>query len=809
MVELKEQPISKGWHAFALFGGVILPAISIAIEATTHMCAQHFFDPIPTVWHLLMVIFVPLANLQVWWAVAKRQTERGALLGLTNAIALGISIFYTIIYIPLLPMAFIALIVVGLGLLPLAPLFALGSGLILRRQLRLVATEQSFSLKPRGLLTGFALAVVVITLIELPVSLTRFGLQMAASESPAERAKGLRWLRAIGNQDYLLRACYTRTGRATDLLGYLFSIRNTVTPDEARKIYYRLTGETFNTSEPPTRFAGRWVPQDNIDFDTDQGGTTIAGKLKGLSLASSRIDGSTDADAGLSYLEWTLNFKNDSTMQQEARTEIQLPPGGFVSRLTLWVNGEEREAAFAGRDQTRQAYQQVVSRRRDPVLVTTAGRDRIFVQCFPVPPQGGEMKVRIGITTPLVLEADGHERLLLPHFRDRNFRIPDNLTHAVWIESKTRMQSDSKMFQTEQPSANLHAVRGALQDRELLSPESSIRTFRNEGITHAWTRNPTKGDGEVVQQLINEKENPPRARIVLVVDTSRAMQESAGQISAALRALPNDGELTLLLADGNAAYEEGASQKAITASAAMLARELDGATFTGGADNVPALARAWDLAAQSPNNSAIVWIHSPQLLQLRPVEELRQRWDRRPDGPVLYAVQTGNGPDRIEEKLDGIFSVESVPRLGPLQSDLQKLFAQLSGGSKTLEFVRWNEKLQQLPNSSNAKETSGHLARLWAHDEVRRLMGARDEKALEDATQLAVAYQLVTPVSGAVVLETKEQYTAAGLKPVEPGTVPTIPEPEIVMMIAVVAALLLWLLYRQYLVPRASGRNAI
>jgi hypothetical protein len=64
---------------------------------------------------------------------------------------------------------------------------------------------------------------------------------------------------------------------------------------------------------------------------------------------------------------------------------VQLPPGGVVSRLTLWVNGEEREAAFAGRSQTRQAYQQVVSRRRDPVLVTTAGRDRVLVQCFPVP----------------------------------------------------------------------------------------------------------------------------------------------------------------------------------------------------------------------------------------------------------------------------------------------------------------------------------------------------------------------------------------------------------------------------------------
>jgi vault protein inter-alpha-trypsin-like protein len=556
------------------------------------------------------------------------------------------------------------------------------------------------------------------------------------------------------------------------------------------------------------RLADRWVAQDTVDFDTDQGGTIIAGKVKGLSLSGSRIDGSTDADAGLSYLEWTLNFKNDSAMQQEARSEVQLPPGGVVSRLTLWVNGEEREAAFAGRAQARQAYQQVVTTRRDPVLVTTAGRDRVLVQCFPVNPNGGEMKVRIGITAPLVLEDEGEGRLLLPHFRDRNFRIPDHLTHAIWIESKAQLQSDSKSLESEQPAANLHAVRGALQDTELLNPESTVRLFRTAGIEQVWTRNLTKGDGEVVRQFIREKQSPARSRVVLVVDTSRSMQDSSREISAALRSLPRDFELMMVLADGNGLYEEGASQKAITANAWELARELDRVRFAGGADNVPALARAWDLAAQNPG-SAIVWIHSPQLLQLQAVEELRQRWERRPDGPPLYAVQTGNGPDRIEEKLDGVFLLESVPRMGRLQSDLEKLFAQLSGRLKTLEFVRSNEKLGQVPNSSNASETSGHLARLWANDEVRRLMTSTDEKSVAEATQLAVAYQLVTPVSGAVVLETREQYTAAGLKPVDPGTVPTIPEPEMVMLIAIVSAFILWILYRQQHLRRVSGRNAL
>ena len=38
-----------------------------------------------------------------------------------------------------------------------------------------------------------------------------------------------------------------------------------------------------------------------------------------------------------------------------------------------------------------------------------------------------------------------------------------------------------------------------------------------------------------------------------------------------------------------------------------------------------------------------------------------------------------------------------------------------------------------------------------------------------DALALAMKYQLVTPISGAVVLETQAQYDAAGLQPVDSG----------------------------------------
>ena len=107
-----------------------------------------------------------------------------------------------------------------------------------------------------------------------------------------------------------------------------------------------------------------------------------------------------------------------------------------MSRLTLWIDGEEREAAFAARRKTREAYQQVVRRQRDPVLVTTSGPDRVLMQCFPVPP-GGEMKMRLGITSPMLLNGREKATLPLPCFLERNFSIPENVRHSVWVESRS------------------------------------------------------------------------------------------------------------------------------------------------------------------------------------------------------------------------------------------------------------------------------------------------------------------------------------------------------------------------------------
>ncbi|HET6972632.1 MAG TPA: VIT domain-containing protein [Pyrinomonadaceae bacterium] len=774
-----------GPNRFTFFAGVIMPTISITVEATTHICAGVFFDPIPTIWHLLFVIFVPLAQLQVWFAIRRRSPEHLALAGFLNAVAIGVSIFYAIVYLPLVPLALLALLF-GLGLLPLAPLLSLIASLIMRHQLKRLAAaapRRSFALKARGLLAGLALTAAVIGMAELPATITTIGLYMATSSSPQTRANGIQFLRKYGNKDALLRSCYDRTGWATDVISSAFAVQNPITPVEAQKIYYRVTGETFDASIPLERTGVRVATREIINFDNNQGGEQVGGgQLAGLSLASSKLDGSVDADGGVGYMEWTLTFRNDSNVQREARAEVQLPPGGVVSRLTLWVNGEEREAAFAGRGQVREAYQKVaIQQRRDPVLVTTTGRDRVLVQCFPVPPGQGEMKIRFGITLPLVLEDETHAKLLLPHFVSKNFNIPEDVKHAVSVQGKTAMWPINNAFLSGRRE-DLFSWAGTISDNELADNRSAIALNRY-AVREMWTRDPFN-PGFAVTQSVTEYTPQYLRRIVVVVDTSAAMRVYVPQIYHAIESLPPGFDVKLVWADAD---DSGGD-----------------VTFNGGADNAPALLQAWNLAAETAGNNAIVWIHNPQRVLLSPVDELRKRWER-PYGPTLYSVQIANGSDEVEKQLDGIDEVRTVARVGFLQKDLENLFSQLTGRVKTLQLVRSSKKLDKRRQTFGGVETSDHLARLWANDEVTRILAPRDETLTAKARSLAIQYQLVTPVTGAVVLENAAQYRASGLQPVDAGTVPTIPEPEMVALLIVAGAFMIWITYMKY---RKKGRGS-
>jgi Vault protein inter-alpha-trypsin domain len=360
---------------------------------------------------------------------------------------------------------------------------------------------------------------------------------------------------SIGDDELLLRLCYGATAQPTGLLSafvvfgdgiWLDSRQRQIaaSPAEAREIYYRVHGEPFNAKPAPFE-DGKWSRFADFQFDNDHGGTQVGGRLKGLHMVASRIDGSISGDDAVAYLEWTVEFRNSEWTDREARMQVMLPPGGVVSRATLWVNGEEREAAYGGRGEVRAAYQRVaVQQRRDPLLVTSKGADRVLAQAFPVPRNGGTIKFKLGITAPLELIDESKARLTLPAIADRNFSFALDTSHSVWIESKLPLTASAPGIGSSRVDGRLFRISGAVSDRGLSRPRATITVDRNPNAGRLAAR---IGEGEVVVQEVT-RGTPATASLMLVIDGSGRLAETGAKLIEALDAIPPGTKVGAIIA---------------------------------------------------------------------------------------------------------------------------------------------------------------------------------------------------------------------------------------------------------------------
>ena len=771
----RERP--PGWLSFC--AGVALPLVTLALELKEGMCASGFFNPLATPWHVLAVGLVPVANFVVWTALRRggpARTEHVRTLRWINGMALGVASFYTVAFVPLMPVAALAVMFMGLGLLPMAPALSLLSGLSLRRKLSARSHFRGTAGAGTGWATagGVAVGLALILVGEAPGLVTNLGLRMTASTDEATRSRGTGLLREWGSERELLRACYGMENGPMSVLA-LGTLARPSTSD-ARAAFYRVTGEGFNTRPRPLFVQGRGT-FDRWDFDL--GSTRIGGVVADLDLVESRVDGSIDADAAVGYLEWTWVLENDAPFEQEARAELALPIGAVVSRCTLWIDGEEREAAYAGTRDVREAYESVVAQRRDPLLVTHRAPNSVMVQCFPVP-ASGRMQIRIGITIPLASDAPGRALLVLPSIVERNFDV--DAEHSLWLEARRPLRADAHL-QSVPPSEGVFTLRGTLEDEALTTGDLVVELERDDGARQAWCVDPVDG-GFIVRQGITAVEPVWPSRLVCVIDTSGTLATKRSELVDWLERVPSSVELGLVLAGDYARVllepdDASARERALT--------ELRDLEFRGGAHDAPALTEAWDRAAEVADGT-VLWLHGPKPVHLGGLGELVQRTERRPEGPAMLSVQLTPGPNRI---------------LADLTPPLH--FTQLPG--RVLDGATWPSRTQvdrvriesegALPQG---KETSGHLARLWALGQVRELIRGSQREA---AVALAADYRLVTPVTGAVVLESREQYEAAGLEPVQEGTVPSIPEPSFYILLA--ASLALLFAFRKRLAPAGEA----
>jgi hypothetical protein len=398
---------------------------------------------------------------------------------------------------------------------------------------------------------------------------------------------------------------------------------------------------------------------------------------------------------------------------------------------------------------------------------------------FPVPPEG-EMKVRIGVTFPLALTNIDEAVVALPYFHERNFEVDSQVRHAVWLESKTQLHSKAA---TVERTADAFALRANLEDSQLASGQAQIVAERSSAT--AWAADRRIAGDLIVQRITRDNATPPR-RLVIVIDGSAGMESAASAVADILSNLPPQIETRLVVAADEVIENAAAPQ----AGGSALAKLIKGLDYDGGQDNTAALARGLDLAAQA-EGGALLWVHGPQPVLVETEEALLQRLQRWRRLPAWYDLQVSPGTNLIGEKLESLAPIVTLDGNG-----LQRLISGWRANTGPFVMQRVRVKAADAGVLVETEQTSDHLARLWAADQVAALIDLRDPPRRAEAVALAQQYQLVTPVSGAVVLETQQQYDESGLVPVDPGTVPTIPEPETWALIAIVLLVLAWVRQR-------------
>ncbi|CAN5723198.1 hypothetical protein BH11PSE6_BH11PSE6_03240 [soil metagenome] len=755
--------------------GVIFPTVVIAIEWFSGLCANSFFDPLPTLGHLVLVFAVPVINLLLLRAV-DREEDPGGRLVVAGGAALAISGSYALIFLPILPIAVLAIILGGLGFLPFAPAIA---GIVTFR--KLVALSAYGDRVGQRAVAGFALGLALLFIVDLPATATRLALDGYRGDAAAQ-GRSVRLMRTFGDREALLRMSYGENVRATGLVSGFVSIwsNGLFTNDgtestAARELYYRVTGTAFNAVERPTDRGDRYRL---FGWDEDQGGEIVGGRVPGLSLAGSRIDGSVAAADNLAYVEWTMAIANRGALPGEGRFTLALPEGAVASRATLWVNGEPREASIAGRGEARAAYESVVRATRDPLLVTTAGAQRLLVQAFPIP-AGGSLKLRIGYTAPFAIASDGKRSLALPAIVERNFDIASMLRHNVWVEGDAPLASATAALRGSGAT-----LKGGLTDADLLAhrPRLSLPSLAGPSIRVGGVAAAGKSPPLTVVQTVAHT-NPVRPSVLMIVLDGSVGNRTAGEaLGKALQVIPSGVSVGLAIA----------SEAPITIAPApwspahgkRVAEAIAATVFRGGQDNSPALAAA--LAALPVSNAQLLWVHGPQPVTVAGAQQqIEQQIERSPTLPALVRYQAEPGRAFTIDGARWFDTARLVSPSGDPQFDLTRTLSAMVGAAPS-----WTVKREEAPGA--AVTGSANIVRLWAADRIAAESGATG-KQRDSAIGLAHRLNLITPVSGAVVLETDQDYKNNGLPVPSAEDVPTVPEPGEWALLAAVALAGFWL----------------
>ncbi len=746
----KEKPQERPAGFGTLIFGFIIPTAAIVFETQTHFCALNFFDPFPSLPHILFFSLIPFTSLMAWIAGRRKfnpdtdMSTHAGVLSLFSGMAMGIAVLYSLMFLPMAPLSILAILFLGFGLLGLSPMLSMPCIVKSGRVATSLAERENSYADPHQLKhVGHLIILVMVIALELPSTLTRINLAQAADADPKAQIAALNWLRSYGSEEVLLRACYERSGRATDILGSLWEFSHSMSVNTARDVFYKVTGKPFNTVPIPTsaratiQHAGIMSDpedlnagvEDEFDYDADIAGEIVSGVARGLSVSTSKISGTVDPDATLANLQWAFTLSNTSKFDREARAKILLPPNAVVNKATLTVNGEERDAVIMGRSEARAVYRRAVAEKKDPLLVSMCGPDLLLVQCFPVRPDD-KMLVKIYMAAPMQMTKADHASLMLPAFDERNFQI--DVHHDIELTSKGKsVDIACKELKTELKGDTL-LVSGAVDTAELARGDTTLSASRNPQVTTVFANAYTEPTGQElvpVVHSINEAQLSPAVEhysqpttLTVLIDGSVGMAPFLPQVMKGLEAIPTSlNTKYVLLKD---------EEKLLTG-----AKDLADVRCEGGQENVSSLVSALN---ERNNGGAVLWIHAAQPICPKTTKAIVQSIFRYPNSPVLlYDMQVVASANEILDGVNTMSSIVRVHRTGSAEVDLKNLFH------------AWQQPVQTTGGGTGLKvATNQSLCDLEAYRQVRELLAKNNFSA---AARIAQGQHIITPVTSAVV----------------------------------------------------------
>lgn len=685
----------------------------------------------------------------------------------------GMAVLYGVVLGPLVPMLLVGAFFV-VGFLAWAPYLVLCGLPRVWRELRAKAANAGWPAgrASRHVLVVAALTIAVILYAALPRHLDRPPLerlalamrQGTAGEAAAEAlALEVRQGDVEKQREWMDRGVYTDDdfgplGRHPRQLcshsTFWFLRDKKVGLHERHAAFHRAHG--FG----PTQ-SGRWAPSSGPGPWWKQSEWTITAEPR----------------AAVARIDWELVVEGRNRFLDKAWFELQLPPGAVASSLSSWIDDEERPAAFASDGRAKKAFDTVVARRLDPVLLREVGPRRLWLQLFPLAAHLPPMRVRVGITVPL--RRDG-EALLLS--------LPEVLDHTC-----TPLVGDVHTLRVLRGDGPVD--KRTVEGNDLATPVPIAGGFAR--VTCA-----RDADGFVVQTLAPVEQTAalrvPKP-LVVVFDASYSTATARDDLLALVQSLPRGRQLFLY-----AAYGSGLQRHEGLVGDDTLVAWLRSQPFLGGADPRPALAAATAEAA-ALGVAEVLWFHGGSC-HLLPGQD--PAWAK---GVLVQAVPLSRSPQQLYQ-LEAFQSQLVTAPLRPLANTQRWLqqFVEFDATNGSADgFVRTFTRATTPP--ADAIVVDDQLVRLWAASEARE----RRQRGDATATGLAASYRVVTAGASAVVLERREQYDEHKLEPgaitgrEPPGLLggQPVPEPATWLLLGSGLAVIAWRQRRRSLAAGHSGRT--